>query len=506
MDLRYVSDGIRLDRKDPLGREAPVPWRPSTDSQPLFLVHTGDNSAGNGGDGYFAGSLIDKSYAAFEPLNMAQAGAHATANAHQTNVGIFDQSATQTAGTGGDGGDWNAAMGGSVGVFGLIGSDAIATGDNSAGNGGNGHFSGALVHAPLAVFDPINMAVAGFHGAADAHQSNTVQFLQGASQAAGGGGHGGDGNAAIGGDVSVLGAGAPDHSILGAGHASNHNWINSDLVASGGNHAGNGGDGYFYGSIVHASFALYDPINIAVAGYNSNAYADQTSNVIFDQSAFQMAGIGGNGGSGNAAIGGGVSLSASQDGAGHNWINSDLIASGGNHAGDGGDGYFYGGIVHASFALYDPINIAVAGYNSSAHADQTNNVIFDQSAFQMAGVGGNGGNGNAAIGGDAGLHSSILSPIGSDVIATGGNSAGAGGDGHFAGSLIDLNIAIYAPINIAVAGPNSTADAHQTNNVQFDQSAVQIAGVGGDGGHGNTAFGGDLAMHLLADHHLLGHA
>jgi len=32
----------------------------------------------------------------------------------------------------------------------------------------------------------------GFHGAADAHQSNTAQFLQGASQAAGGGGHGGN--------------------------------------------------------------------------------------------------------------------------------------------------------------------------------------------------------------------------------------------------------------------------------------------------------------------------
>jgi hypothetical protein len=342
---------------------------------------------------------------------MAQAGTHATANAHQTNVGIFDQSAAQTAGTGGDGGDWNAAMGGGVGVFGLIGSDVIATGDNSAGNGGNGHFSGALVHAPVAVFDPVNMAVAGLHGTADAHQSNTVQFLQGASQAAGGGGHGGNDNAASGGSLSVFAGGGPDHSIVGAGHASDHNWINSDL-----------------------------------------------------------------------------------------------ITSGGNHAGDGGDGYFYGGIVHASFAVYSPINIAVAGYNSSAHADQTNNVIFDQSAFQMAGVGGNGGNGNAAIGGDAGLHSSILSPIGSDVIATGGNSAGAGGDGHFAGSLIDLNIAIYAPINIAVAGPNSTADAHQTNNVQFDQSAVQIAGVGGDGGHGNTAFGGDLAMHLLADHHLLGHA
>ena len=500
MDLRHVSDGLHLDRKDLFGREAPVPWRPSTDSGPLFLVHTGDNSAGNGGDGYFAGSLIDKSYAAFGPLNMAQAGTHGTANAHQTNIGIFDQSATQTAGTGGDGGDWNAAMGGSVGVFGLIGSDAIATGDNSAGNGGDGHFSGTLMHAPVAVFDPVNIATAGFHGTADAHQSNTVQFLQGASQAAGGGGHGGNDNAASGGGVSVFAAGAPDHSIVGAGHASDHNWINSDLITSGGNHAGDGGDGYFYGSIVHASFALYNPINIAVAGYSSNAHADQTNNVIFDQSAFQMAGIGGNGGSGNAATGGSVY------GAGHNWINSDMIASGGNHAGDGGDGYFYGGIVHASVAVYDPINIAVAGYNSSAHADQTNNVIFDQSAFQMAGVGGNGGNGNKAIGGDAGLHSSILGLIGSDVIATGGNSAGSGGDGHFAGSLIDLNIAIYAPINIAVAGPNSTADAHQTNNVQFDQSAVQIAGIGGDGGHGNTAFGGDFAMHLLADDHLLGHA
>jgi hypothetical protein len=506
MVLRYISDGLHLDRKDLFGRDAPVPWWLSTDSRPLFLIHTGDNGAGNGGDGYFAGSLIDSSYAAFQPLNMAQAGTHATANAHQTNIGIFDQAATQIAGTGGDGGDWNAAMGGSAGVFGMIGSGVIATGENSAGNGGNGHFSGALVHAPVAVFDPTNIAVAGFHGNADAHQSNMVQFLQGASQAAGGGGHGGDGNAAIGGGVSVFGASASDHSILKAGHASDHNWINSGLVASGGNHAGDGGDGYFYGSIVHASFALYSPINISVAGYNSTAHADQTNNVIFDQSALQMAGIGGNGGNGNAAIGGGVFVSGSQHGAGHNWINSDLIGSGGNHAGDGGNGYFYGGIVHASFAVYDPINIAVAGYNSSAHADQTNNVILDQSAFQMAGIGGNGGSGNAAIGGDTAFYSSILGLIGSDVIATGGNSAGSAGDGHFAGSLIDLNIAIYAPINIAVAGPNSTADAHQTNNVHFDQSAVQIAGVGGDGGHGNTAFGGDFAMHVLADDHLLGHA
>jgi len=410
MDLRYVSDGFHLDRKDPFGRETPVPsWFPA-DSLSHFPIDTGGNSAGNGGNGYFAGSLIDSSYAAFEPLNVAQAGAHATALAHQTNIGYFDQAASQIAGVGGDGGDWNAAMGGSVGVFGSIGSDVISTGDNSAGNGGDGQFFGALVHAPVAIYDPINIAIAGSHGSADAHQSNTIQLHQGASQIAGVGGNGGNGNAATGGHVSVFGAGAPGHSMPGAGHASDHG------------------------------------------------------------------------------------------------IGSDVIASGDNHAGNGGDGYFYGSLVHASFALYDPINIAVAGNNSSAHADQTNNVEFDQSAFQMAGIGGNGGSGNAAIGGSISAYSSILGLIGSDVIATGGNSAGSGGDGHFTGSLVDLNIAIYAPINIAVAGPNSTADAHQTNNVHFDQSAVQLAGIGGDGGNGNAALGGDFAMHLLADHHLLGHA
>jgi hypothetical protein len=410
MDLRYVSDGLHLDRKDMFAREAQVPSWLSTDSQPPLSIDTGDNSAGNGGDGYFAGSLVDSSYAAFEPLNVAQAGAHATALAHQTNIGYFDQAASQIAGVGGDGGDWNAAMGGSVGVFGSIGSDVISTGDNSAGNGGDGQFFGALVHAPVAIYDPINIAIAGSHGSADAHQSNTIQLHQGASQIAGVGGNGGNGNAATGGHVSVFGAGAPGHSMPGAGHASDHG------------------------------------------------------------------------------------------------IGSDVIASGDNHAGNGGDGYFYGSLVHASFALYDPINIAVAGNNSSAHADQTNNVEFDQSAFQMAGIGGNGGSGNAAIGGSISAYSSILGLIGSDVIATGGNSAGSGGDGHFTGSLVDLNIAIYAPINIAVAGPNSTADAHQTNNVHFDQSAVQLAGIGGDGGNGNAALGGDFAMHLLADHHLLGHA
>jgi hypothetical protein len=411
MGVRSVSDCVYLGGiKYPLAYDAPASWWLSADSWPNFPTHTGGNSAGNGGNGYFAGSLIGKSYAAFEPLNVARAGSHATADAYQTNIAYFDQSATQIAGIGGDGGNWNAALGGSVSTFGSVGPGAIAAGNNSAGNGGDGYFFGAMVHAPVAV---------------------------------------------------------------------------------------------------------YAPINIAVAGYNSSAHADQTNDVVFDQSAFQIAGVGGDGGNGNAAIGGNVSgpghgphqtiggLGVASD---HGGIGSDVIASGDNHAGNGGDGYFYGGLVHASFALYYPINIAVAGYNSSAHADQTNDVVFDQSAFQMAGVGGDGGNGNAAIGGTADIFSSIFDLIGSDVIATGNNGAGNGGNGHFSGSMVDIDVAIYAPINIAVAGYNSTADAHQSNDVVFDQSAIQISGIGGDGGHGNAALGGDFAMHLLSDLHLLDHA
>jgi hypothetical protein len=399
MDHRGVAEGFPFDRKDLFGHDVPGWWRYHQDSWSHFPIHTGDNSAGNGGNGYFSGSLIAKGYAAFEPLNVAQAGSHATANAYQTNIVHVDQSATQIAGVGGDGGNGNVASGGDVGAFG---------------------------------------AIAGFPG-------------------------------------------------LPAG-----------MIGTGGNSAGNGGDGYFSGSMVHAPVAVYSPVNIAVAGPHSTADAHQTNTVYLDQSATQMAGVGGEGGNGNAASGGNVGAFGS--GA------SGAIGTGDNSAGNGGDGYAYGGIVHATFAFYYPINIAVAGYNSTAHAEQTNDVVFDQSAVQMGGIGGDGGNGNAATGGSADIFSSIFDLIGSDVVATGHNSSGNGGNGHFSGSLVDIDVAIYAPINIAVAGYNSTAVADQSNNVVFDQSTIQMAGIGGDGGHGNAAFGGDFAMQLLSDLHLLDHA
>jgi hypothetical protein len=276
-----------------------------------------------------------------------------------------------------------------------------------------------------------------------------------------------------------------------------------DAIHTGGNSAGNGGDGSFFGALVNAPVAIYEPINIAVAGPHSSADAHQSNVFQLDQDTVQIAGIGGNGGNDNTAIGGNVSLFDSAHQSSHELFGAATIGSGDNAAGNGGEGTSYGSLVHASLAVYEPINIAVAGYNSVAHADQTNDVEINQSAVQMAGIGGSGGNANGAAGGSVGIFSSSFG-YGLDTIATGGNSAGNGGNGSFFGKLVDASIAVYAPINIAISGFNSTADASQTNIAHFDQSAIQIAGIGGSGGNGNLAFGGDIVAHLLSDLHLFG--
>lgn len=350
----------------------------------------------------------------------------------------------------------------------------VETGGDAAGNGGDGYSYGGIIHASIVIYAPINISVsAGYGSIALANQTNNLNVDQSAVQIAGVGGGGGSGNVATGGNIDL------DSFTAGA-------------IATGANGAGNGGDGHFSGTLLDAPIVIYKPINIAIAGPGGTAYASQSNTVAIDQSVIQIAGVGGHGGDGNAAVGGNVSATGSGPGGG--------MDTGGGHAGNGGDGSFSGSLVHTSVVVYDPINISVAGYSSSSYAYQYNNVQLDQFAFQMAGIGGNGGNGNLAMGGHAG--SSGLWG-GSDAIATGANHAGNGGNGYFSGSLVDVSIAIYAPINIAVAGPHATAVADQINNVHIDQSAVQIAGVGGHGGDGNLAIGGDLAAHLLSDLHLL---
>jgi hypothetical protein len=490
MNFGQLSDGIRLHHQVHHGhRGHDEPASGWSDSLPYSRIDTGDDGAGDGGNGFFFSGLgANVPVAILSPPDASHAGIHGQTGAHQSNLVQIDQHAVQVAGIGGNGGNDNVAAGGNILVephsgpaqaHAWLGSGTIDSGANTAGNGGDGYFYGGIIHASMVVYEPINISVAAGYGSiALADQTNNASFNQSAVQIAGIGGNGGNGNIASGGNVSMAPPGA-------------------DVIATGGNSAGNGGYGIFSGTLVDAPVVIYHPINIAVAGPGGTAEASQSNTVDINQAAIQIAGVGGNGGNGNAVIGGAVSTLGFGSASG-GWE----IQSGGNHAGNGGDGYAYGGLVHASFALYDPINIAVAGYNSTANATQTNNVHLDQSSLQTAGVGGHGGSGNVAMGGNGGILFSGLGG-GSDAIATGSNGAGNGGSGHFSGSLIDVSVAIYAPINIAIAGPHSTAEADQVNNVHIDQSAIQMAGIGGNGGHGNIALGGDVVMHLLSDLHLI---
>jgi hypothetical protein len=361
-----------------LAHLAPGPSWPlrSADAEPA-LPSRGGNGAGNGGHGAFQGTILNESRADFAPFNAADAGAHGAAIAHQTNWASIQQDVVQIGGVGGDGGSGNIASGGSHLIQNASGFDLLGGGGNGAGNGGDGFFAGSAVHTAVAVFNPVNIAVAGYDSHAQAHQTNIAQFDQGATQIAGVGGQGGNVNQAFG--------SADTHPSGGLIPA---------LIGGGGSAAGNGGDGSFSGSLVHASFAVYHPVNIAIAGRNAEAHADQTNDVTIDQHAFQMAGVGGHGGHGNGAFG-------DTDGAALlRLIGSDVVAFGGTSSGVGGAGVFAGALADIDIAIYAPINIAVAGYKSTAVADQTNAASFDQATTQIAGVGGHGGDGNLAIDGD----------------------------------------------------------------------------------------------------------
>ncbi|MFH0302691.1 hypothetical protein AAFX91_37120 [Bradyrhizobium sp. 31Argb] len=478
MKFDWMSDSIRL-HDQPLH----YPWDDGDGSSygtkfsPARLHHLATDGHGDAGGSSF-GSPSHASVTSLDSTGDGGGSLHGNADVHQPNKAQADQ-------LGGNGGGDNAAGGGIPAHQSNSGKSDIGTidtGANEAGNGGDGFFYGGIIHASLVIYQPINIAVSvGYGSIAIAEQTNDVNINQSALQMAGIGGHGGDGNIAAGGNVDLSSSG-------------------SGGITTGDNHAGNGGDGHFLGTLLDAPVVIYHPVNFAFAAPGGSAHASQSNTVEIDQSALQIAGIGGQGGNGNAASGGDVSVHSQSSGGGSG---ANQIDTGGNQAGNGGDGQFHGDLVHKSVAVYDPVNISVAGYNSTSQVYQLNDVHLDQSSFQMAGVGGDGGSGNVAAGGSAGIISALLGG-GSDAIATGHNSAGNGGSGHFSGSLIDVSVAIYAPINIAIAGPHSTAEADQINNVHIDQSTVQIAGIGGNGGHDNLALGGDVAMHLLSDLHLIG--
>jgi hypothetical protein len=485
MKFEWMSDSIRLHHQP-----SHYPWDDGdgaygTKFSPARLHHLSTDPHDDAGDisGSSFGSPPSASVTPSDSSKDGSGSLHGNADVHQPNKAQADQLS-------GNGGGDNTAGGGSSAHLPSSGkgnasldTGKIDTGANEAGNGGDGFFYGGIIHASLVIYQPINIAVSvGYGSIAIAEQTNDVNIDQSALQMAGIGGDGGDGNIAAGGNVEVSSSGPSG-------------------ITTGDNHAGNGGDGHFLGTLLDAPIVIYHPVNRAFAGPGGTAHASQSNTVEIDQSAVQIAGVGGQGGNGNAAAGGDVSVHGPNGHSSGSGVGS--IDTGGNQAGNGGEGHFDGDLVHKSVAVYDPVNISVAGYNSTSQSYQLNDVHLDQSSFQMAGTGGDGGSDNVAAGGSAAIISALLGG-GSDAISTGHNSAGNGGSGHFSGSLIDVNVAIYAPINIAIAGPHSTAEADQINNVHIDQSAIQIAGIGGNGGHGNLALGGDVAMHLLSDLHLIG--
>jgi|AraplaDrversion2_2_1032049.scaffolds.fasta_scaffold00008_182 hypothetical protein len=276
-------------------------------------------------------------------------------------------------------------------------------------------------------------------------------------------------------ETRLTGEDAPNASVgqnvisgSGAGHlALVPTWLPLDVApAANVNSAGSGGDGIATGLISSNPLAIFVPSNAALAGPHSTVNAYQGNDAFMNQHVTELSGIGGNGGSGNVAIGGtGATVS---------------------HAGSGGNGLFFGGIVSSDVAVFAPVNTAVAGGPGSvAHSEQVNNAAFLQGATQIGGIGGSGGDHNVAAGG--GSFESAATHSGNSLILTGDNYAGHGGDGHFIGSMIDVNLAIFSPINIAVGAAGGSAEAHQTNNAIFHQGGVQIAGIGGDGGGFNMS-------------------
>lgn len=205
-----------------------------------------------------------------------------------------------------------------------------------------------------------------------------------------------------------------------------------------------GGDGLSVGTIRSAPSAVFVPDNMALSfGDTTGAY--QANHALVDQRSAEIAGSGGDGGT---------------------------TYEPGASAGGGGNGTFLGGMVSADVGVFAPVNTAVA-VGSGAHAEsvQLNDAVILQDTTQIGGTGGAGG--NSYGGGGA---------AGATIHVDGDLHAGSGGAGYFVGTMTDINVAIFSPINIAVAGAGGTAHAEQDNNAVISQGATQIGGIGGSGG------------------------
>ncbi|AYG69859.1 MULTISPECIES: PE-PGRS family protein [unclassified Rhizobium] len=141
------------------------------------------------------------------------------------------------------------------------------------------------------------------------------------------------------------------------------------------------------------------------------------------------------------------------------------------NAGNGGGGYNYGNID------YNPVaHVANVQTVEGASTDLHNGDHVWQTADWGAGTGGTGGFAQAQNG--------FLASV------TNTGAGGAGGDSHSDGNQGNSSGGDVAAVSAATT-------ATQYTQLLADQHATILAGVGGNGGNGNMARGGDISSALV---------
>lgn len=152
-------------------------------------------------------------------------------------------------------------------------------------------------------------------------------------------------------------------------------------------------------------------------------------------------------------------------------IHLDDAHAGNANAGNGGDGYNDGNINYNPTA-YVANTQSVTGADVDVH---NGDHVADWASWD-AGFGGNGGGAEAANG--------FLSNI------TNNGSGGSGGDADSNGSL-----GSFSGGNVAAV--HADTGATQNTSLLADQHATILAGMGGNGGNGNMAQGGDISSAVV---------
>ena len=144
--------------------------------------------------------------------------------------------------------------------------------------------------------------------------------------------------------------------------------------------------------------------------------------------------------------------------------------AGNANAGNGGDGYSFGDISYSPSATLAPTQTVFG-----AHVDVANGDAVTDLASWGAGTGGNGG--------DAGISAFLAN-------ATNFGSGGDGGNANSNGSQASLSGGDVAAVHADTSGV-------QYSSQLADQSATILAGMGGNGGNGNYAQGGDISSAVV---------